>query len=389
MFVPFLYELRAARVPVGTQEAVALAEALARGLHDASLDGFYDVARALLVHSERHLDAFDTAFLKHFKGVEAKAQQIHAELLEWLKEARRRRAELSPEELALLEALDRESLEKLFEERLREQKERHDGGNRWIGTGGSSPFGHSGAARDGIRVGGDGGNRRALRVAGERQFAAYRDDLVLDVRQIAVALRKLRAFSRDGADTELDLDETIEKTAQNLGEIEVVTRPPRRSNTRVILLLDVGGSMDPHSYMVSLLFSAAKQAAHFRELRTYYFHNAVYGRVFHDAQLRRPLEIHELRTQCDGRYKLVCVGDAMMAPWELLERSGWSPGGKEALAWFHDLAEAYPSHAWLNPEPPVSWDHTTVSMIRRAITMFPLTLEGISEAVTHLIRRPC
>ncbi|MBM4380968.1 MAG: VWA containing CoxE family protein, partial [Deltaproteobacteria bacterium] len=181
MFVPFLYELRRRKVPVGTHEAVALAAALARGLHESSLDGFYFVARALLVHSEAHLDAFDQAFALHFRGAAAAGVDLHQQLLDWLREAKARK-QLSEEERALLEQFDLEELHRLFEQRLREQTERHDGGNKWIGTGGTSPFGHSGAAREGFRVGGPGGNRSALRVAEQRGFQAYRSDILLDTR---------------------------------------------------------------------------------------------------------------------------------------------------------------------------------------------------------------
>src|SRR5687768_7980631 len=188
MFLPFLYELRKRKVPVGTQEAIALARALASGLHDSSLDGFYHVARALLVHRETHLDAFDEAFLAHFKGVEGEGLKLREELEDWLREAAERRSELTPEELALLDSLDPDELRKLFEERMAEQDERHDGGNKWIGTAGSSPFGHSGEKREGIRVGGKGGNRSAIQVADARKYQPYRSDLALDVRQMEVAL---------------------------------------------------------------------------------------------------------------------------------------------------------------------------------------------------------
>jgi uncharacterized protein with von Willebrand factor type A (vWA) domain len=386
MFIPFLYELRALKVPVGTQEAVALAQALTQGLHDSSLDGFYDVARALLVHSETQLDAFDQAFAKHFKGVETTAIQIHQELLEWLKDAQRQRKTLSPEELKLLEQLDREALEKLFEQRLREQKERHDGGNKWIGTGGTSPFGNRGAAREGIRVGGEGGNRRAVKVASERHFRDYRDDLVLDVRQLGLALRKLRIFAREGRAEELDLDETIEQTARNLGELEVITRPPRKSNTRVMLLMDVGGSMDPHSQMVSRLFTAAKKATHFKELRTYYFHNCIYGRVYEQAQLRSPVSLAQLFAETNPTWKLIVVGDALMAPWELTDPSGWGGDDAEGVVWLMRLVERFPQSVWLNPEPPPQWWQTTIDVIRRVFAMYPLTLEGLGEAVNHLTR---
>jgi uncharacterized protein with von Willebrand factor type A (vWA) domain len=389
VFIPFLYELRARKVPVGTQEAVALAGALKAGLHDSSLEGFYHVARALLIHDEKHLDAFDQAFAKVFRGVESFALELHEQLLEWLKDARRRLPALTEEEKKLLEQFDGDELERLFQERLREQRERHDGGNTWIGTGGTSPFGHSGrVARPGIRVGGAGGGRSAVRVAEQRAFREYRDDLVLDVRQIGIALRKLRAFSREGNEQEFDLDETITRTARNLGDLEIVTRPARKSNTRVVLLMDVGGSMDPYAHLVSRLFTAAKKATHFKELRTYYFHNCVYGRVYENARFTEPVSLSELFTQTDRRYKLIIVGDALMAPWELMSRSGW-PGDEdlEGIRWFAKLREHYPASVWLNPEPPSAWWQTTIDVLRKLFPMYPLTLEGLGEAVAQLTRQ--
>lgn len=388
MFVPFLYELRARKVPVGTQEAVALAGALKAGLHESSLDGFYFVARALLIHDEKHLDAFDEAFGKSFKGVEGKAIEIHEALLDWVKNAAERLPELSAEEKALLQQFDRAELEKMFEERLREQKERHDRGNKWIGTAGTSPFGNSGRApRPGIRVGGEGGSRSALSVAGQRNFKEYRDDLVLDVRQLGLALRKLRAFTREGQPDELDLDGTIDKTARNLGDLEVVVRPPRKSNTRVILLMDVGGSMDPYAHLVSRLFTAAKKATHFKELRTYYFHNCVYGRVYKDARMAQPLKLSQLFAETDRKYKLIMVGDALMAPWELMSVSGWQEDeGVEGVTWMMRLREHYPSSIWLNPEQPSTWWQSTIDVLRRIFPMHPLTLEGLGDAVHELTK---
>lgn len=388
MFIGFLYELRARRVPVGTQEAIALAGALRQGLHDSSLDGFYDIARALLVHDEKHLDAFDQAFAKTFKGVESTALELHRELLEWLRHAGEHLPELTEEERRLLEQLDEEEIERRFQERLKEQTERHDGGNKWIGTGGTSPFGNSGrAARPGIRVGGSGGGRSAIRVASARNFREYRDDLVLDTRQLSVALRKLRAFTREGQPDELDLDRTIDLTAKNLGDLEVAVRPPRKSNTRVILMMDVGGSMDPFTLAVSRLFSAAKKATHFKELRTYYFHNCVYGRVFKNARFSEPVSLSQLFTETDRRYKLIMLGDALMAPWELMSVSGWADDeGLEGFQWMMRLREHYPSSIWLNPEPPSSWWQTTIDVLRRLFPMYPLTLEGLGEAVQTLTR---
>lgn len=388
MFIPFLFELRARKVPVGTQEAVSLAGALAAGLHDSSLDGFYCVARSLLIHDEKHLDAFDEAFAKVFQGVETEALQLHQQLLDWLREAAQRRPALTPDELALLEQFDLNELEQRFLERLREQKERHDGGNKWIGTAGTSPFGNSGrAARPGLRVGGAGGMRSAIAVAQQRNFREYRDDVVLDVRQLALALRKLRAFVREGQSDELDLDGTIDKTARNLGDLEVVTRPPRKSNIKVLLLMDVGGSMDPYSALVSRLFTAAKKATHFRSLRTYYFHNCLYGRVYHDAGLTNGVKFSELFAQTDRQYKLIIVGDALMAPWELMSVSGWREDeGVEGARWMMRLREHYPSAAWLNPEHPSAWWQSTIDVLRRIFPMYPLTLEGLGEAVHQLTK---
>ncbi len=390
MFFAFFEELRRRKVPVGTHEALALAAALKAHLHDSSLEGFYFVARSLLVHRETHLDAFDQAFAHHFRGAADAGVQIAAELLEWLKEARERKRTLSPEEPALLEQLDRDELERLLQERLREQRERHDGGNKWIGTAGTSPFGHSGFARDGIRIGGPGGNRRAVQIAEARRFREYRDDVPLDVRQMSVALRKLRAFAREGTPDELDLDGTIDRTARNAGELEVVIRPPRRPNTRVILMMDVGGSMDPYADLVSRLFTAASKATHFKELRTYYFHDCIYGRLYRDARLMDGVPLSELFAECDKRYKVLLIGDALMAPYELLERtdaSGWyHPQGTEGIVWLMRIAEHFPKSAWLNPEPPDGWFRNTIEVVRRVFPMFPLTLEGLGEAVGYLSR---
>ncbi|MGZ6130448.1 MAG: vWA domain-containing protein [Myxococcaceae bacterium] len=392
MFVGFLYELRRRKVPVGAQEA--LVRALETGLHDSSLEGFYDVARALCVHTEVHLDAFDQAFLAHFKGIEEKGQALAGELLEWLQQAADKPPrERSAEESAALDALDAATLQALFEQRMREQRERHDEGNRWIGTRGTSPFGNAGkaAAPVGFRIEGEGGGRSALKTADARLYRGYRDDQVLDTRALGMALRKLRAFTREGAPDELDLEGTIDATARNAGELEVVLRPPRRPDTRVLLLLDVGGSMTPHSHTVDRLFSAAKQATHFKELRTYYFHNCVYGRVYRTERFSDPIPVPTLLADCGPHWKLVVVGDALMAPYELMLRSSgtdlFDEQGPEGIVWLMRLAEHFQRHVWLNPEPQSAWWAQTVRTIRKVFPMFTLTLGGLGEAVTHLVRR--
>ena len=390
MFVPFLYALRERKVPIGAQEAVSLAKALMMGLHEDSLDGFYYTARAICVHNEAHLDAFDDAFLSYFKGIERASLELKAQIFEWLQDAKEGFPELTPEERALFEQFDLDKLREMFEERLRDQKERHDGGPKWIGTGGKSPFGHSGAPRPGIRVGGKGGNRSAINVAGERSYRAYRNDLTLDTRQAGMALRKLRAFIREGALEELDLEGTIDATAKNAGELDVKVRPPRRPNTRVILMMDVGGSMDPYVELCSRLFSAASKATHFKELRSYYFHNAIYGHVYKDARFQERVSVRDLIHECGPHYKLICVGDALMSPYELLAPNGSSAleddQGKPGIWWFMELARHFNKSAWLNPEAPSYWGGNTIEHVRSVFAMFPLTVDGLGEAVQHLIK---
>jgi uncharacterized protein len=391
MFVEFLFELRARKVKVGAQEAMSLAKALTIGLHESSLDGFYHVARALCVHREADLDAFDEAFSSHFRGIQAASITLLDEIEEWLKDPIKRR-DLSPEELAMLQSIDMEEMRRLFEERLKEQKERHDGGNRWIGTGGTSPFGSGGQHPSGLRVGARGGGRSAMGIADARRYKPYRSDLVLDVRQIEVALRRLRALRREGAELELDLDETIRETAKNAGELEIVLRPPKKSNVRVLLMMDVGGSMDPHAHLVSRLFSAAKRASNIRELKTFYFHNCVYGRLYKTETFSEPVKVRDVLDTVSHEWKLVVVGDAAMHPAELLGAGDWeyyasgTSGDvtKPGIKWMTDLSDFFRRSAWLNPDPPSYWRGGTAEMLGKVFTMFPLTLDGLGEAVGHL-----
>jgi uncharacterized protein len=390
MFVGFLYELRRRKVPVGAQEAVALAQALEVGLHDSSLDGFYEVARALLVHNEAHLDAFDAAFLAHFKGVQDAGDALLEEFLGWLEQASgKEEGERTEEEEAALSALEPEALRRLFQERMAEQARRQregtgEGEAEARARGGKGPLGEGGTAE------GTGGRKGAMKTADARLYRGYRDDRVLDTRTLAVALRKLRAFQREGAFDELDLEGTIDATARNAGELEVILRPPRKPSTRVLLLMDVGGSMTPHAHLVNRLFSAARKATHFRELRTYYFHNCVYGAVYRTEGFGEPLSVAELLAECGPHWKLVVVGDALMAPYELLLRAGpggrYSQEGLEGVVWMMQLAQHFERSAWLNPEAPGSWWSPTIRTLRTVFSMFPLTVEGLGEAVGHLTR---
>ncbi len=389
-FIPFLYELRARKVKVGAQEAVSLAKALKLGLHDSSLDGFYHVARAICVHRESDLDKFDEAFLSHFKGVSAQSIELVEELEEWLKDPANRK-DLSDEELAALQSIDMEALKKMFEERMKEQKGRHQGGSHWIGSGGTSPFGQQGNHPSGLRVGAQGGGKSAMGIADARKYRPYRSDLLIDIRQIEVALRKLRAFQREGQQNELDIDATIDETAKNGGELEIVTRAPRKSNVRVLLLMDVGGSMDPHIQVMSRLFSAAKRASNIRELKTYYFHNCVYGRVYETERFSEPQSLDDLLQKLGPEWKLIMVGDAAMHPAELLGAgdyeyyaTGHHGPPQTGMKWLVKLADHFRRFAWLNPDPPNYWRGGTAEQIGKVLPMFQLTLDGLSDAITHL-----
>jgi hypothetical protein len=388
VIVPFLYELRRRKLRVGLQEAVQLARAMQLGLHDSTLDGFYYLARALFVHRESDLDKFDEAFLAHFKGIVVESKDLMAQLEEWLKDPKILES-LTEEQKAALELLSPEELRELFERRLREQKERHEGGNRWIGTGGTSPFGTGGHHPTGmsLRAGSTSrGGRSAMAMADARRYRPYRSDLVLDVRQIEVALRKLRSFAREGAEEELDLERTIDETARNAGELEIVTRPPKRSNVRVLLLMDVGGSMDPFAHTCSQLFSAAKRASNFRELKTYYFHNTIYGRLYATDSLMEPVSVEHVIDQLNDRWKVILVGDAAMAPGELLGAGAWGAASetRSGLDWLVFLHDRFPKSVWLNPDPPQYWNGGTCQVIGGLYPMFHLTIEGLTEAMAHL-----
>jgi len=388
VLIDFLFELRRRKLKVSSHEWLALMEALALGLHDSSLDGFYHLARSLCVKDITEFDAFDEAFLAYFKDVGSGALALTDELLSWLADPKKL-AGLTDEQRKMLQGLDLERLRELFEQRLKEQKERHDRGNRWIGTAGTSPFGNAGSNPRGIRVG-SGGGRSAMQVAEERRYREYRKDVVLDVRQIDVALRGLRKLGREGAEDELDLDETVDETCRNAGELEIVFRPPRRNRAKVLLLMDVGGSMDPHAELVSRLFTAASRSGRFARFRSYYFHNCIYQQVYEDAQFRKQVPVAELLSHSDRDEKLVVVGDALMHPAELLESGGaiyfYAQNRTPGMEWLRRLGHHFHRTAWLNPEPDRYWAGTTIEAIASVFPMWQLTLEGLGGAVRYLVR---
>lgn len=387
MFIGFVYRLRDAGVKVGVTETVALADALARGVHGHTLDGFYYVARAILVHHEGHLDAFDQAFLAEFTGADGQLPALSEELLEWLDETRRATRIADDQQAPSAEQIA--EWRALLEARLAEQTERHDGGNYWIGTGGSSPHGQGGSAAAGLSTGSSGGGRSAVRIADARAYRGYRSDVTLDIRQFEVALRRLRAFVREGAALELDMDNTIDATARNAGDIEVVTRAPRRPDTHVILMADVGGSMTPYAHLVSQLFSATKKSTHFKDLQTYYFHNCPYGKVFETERFTEPVWLPDLLRRFPPHYKLIMVGDAYMADYELHMRTPAAPDdteGVSGLGWLRMLREHFSQSVWLNPEHSSRWQGTSIADIGGVFDMYPMSVDGLTEAMAALNR---
>jgi uncharacterized protein with von Willebrand factor type A (vWA) domain len=390
MFVDFFYELRKRKVPVATQEWMTLMRAMELGLHESSLDGFYHLARVVCVKDLAHYDAFDAAFLSVFKGIERESLALTEELMSWLSDPRLK-DQLTDEEREALKNMSLAEVRELMRKRLAEQRERHDGGNRWVGTGGTSPFGEGGRNPTGLRAGAMGGGRSAMQVAAERRFREYRSDVILDVRRIDLALRMLRDLGREGAPAELDLDETIDHTARNAGDLELVIKPPRRNRVKVVLLMDVGGSMDPYAHLVSQLFTAASRAGRFAKFRSFYFHNCVYESVYEDARFYKAVPIADLLGGSDHEEKLVVVGDASMHPAELLEAAGsmyfYTRNPTPGLEWMRRLAEHFRSAAWLNPEPEQYWGQTTIQILSRMFPMFPLTIDGLQRAVRQLVKR--
>ena len=389
MLVRFFYSLRAHGMKVSPQQFLTLAQGVGKGLHGQTLIGFYHLARCTLLTSETDFDRFDQVFAAFFEGVDLAAAQIEDQFFEWLHRAAKGEIpHLTPEEQALFDAMNYSELERMFRDLLDEQKEAHDGGTRFIGTKGSSPFGHSGAPRPGIRVGGSGRNRRAMQVAQERRYRDYRNDRILDVRQYSVALRKLRRFGRSLGDEEVDIDATIEATGRQAGELEVVLRRPLEPTMRVILLMDVGGTMDPFVHQVEALFSAASQASHFKEFRAFYFHNCVYGKVYKDARFREKMPLAELFRSTGKEYRLIVVGDAMMAPYELVGSRHTLFFGTPEIERGWDslkaLRDRYPHSVWLNPEPVKYWYGETLSAISQLFPMHSLTMDGLEEAIREL-----
>jgi len=389
MLIDFFLKLKAAKVPVTTKEYLMLIEGMHKGVVGSSIDDFYYFSRTCLVKDESNFDKFDRAFGEYFKGVEA-IMGVEAEIpLEWL----RKQAELnlSAEEKARIEAMGGwEKLMETLKKRLEEQKGRHQGGSKWIGTGGTSPYGAYGYNPEGIRIGQDGSrNRSAVKVWDQREYQNLDDQVELGTRNIKIALRRLRRFARDGAPEELDLDNTIASTARKAGMLDILMRPERHNKVKVLLFFDIGGSMDDHIKLCQEMFSAAK--TEFKHMEYFYFHNCLYDYVWKDNRRR-----HSERTptvdimhKYGHDYKLIFVGDATMSPYEILQ-----PGGsieysndEAGAVWLRRMLDTYPKAVWLNPEPEQLWPYRqSISVIREIMEarMYPITIEGLERAMRYL-----
>jgi uncharacterized protein with von Willebrand factor type A (vWA) domain len=391
MFTTFFHELKAAGVPVTLREYLTLMEALEADLADRNVEEFYYLSRAALVKDETNLDRFDRVFGKVFKGIETVGEAAEAKIPEeWL----RKLAEkfLTDEEKAQIEALGGwDKLMETLKQRLAEQKGRHQGGSKWIGTAGTSPFGAYGYNPEGVRIGQDEGrNRRAVKVWDKREFKDLDDTVELGTRNIKVALRRLRKFARTGAADELDLDETIKGTAEK-GWLDLHLRPERHNAVKVLLFLDIGGSMDPHVKVCEELFSAAR--SEFKTLEHFYFHNCLYERVWKHNRRRREdtIQTWDVLHKYGHDHKVIFVGDASMSPYEISVAGGSVEHMNEEAGakWLSRVTDIYERVAWLNPTPRAYWDYTpSIGIVERLLggRMYEMTLEGLDEAMRDLSR---
>jgi len=387
MLIDFFYTLKDARIPVSIKEFLILLEALQKQVISPSLDNFYYLARTTLIKDEAHYDKFDKAFGLYFKGIQAIFDKNPDIPPDWL--IQRMKRELSTEQLAQLEKFGYDKLMDRIKQLLEEQKNRHEGGNKWIGTGGTSPFGHGGTNPEGIRMGGSGGNRSAVKVWEARAYRDYDDDRELNTRNIKVALRRLRKFAREGVAEELALDDTIRATANNAGYLDIKMRAERKNNIKVLMLLDVGGSMDDHITRTEELFSAARME--FKNMDFYYFHNCVYDYVWKNNHRRHAerFPTWDILRKYKPDTKLIFVGDATMSPYEIMQPGGSVEYNNEEAGadWLQRFTSAFPKFIWLNPEPEGLWQYRqSVEIIRQLMSnrMFGLTIDGLERGMRLL-----
>jgi len=389
VLINFFYLLKKVGVPVSIKELLMLLEALQQRLAFCSLDEFYSLARLCMVKDEKYFDRYDRAFAAHFKKLDNLEDILEALIPEdWLRSEFMKH--LSDEEKAKIDSLG--GLEKLldtFKERLEEQKERHAGGSKWIGTGGTSPFGHSGYHPEGIRVGGESRNKSAVKVWEKRQFKDLDDSVELGTRNLKVALRKLRKFARSGAAEELDLDDTIASTAKNAGYLDIKMVPERHNAVKVLIFFDVGGSMDPFVRVCEELFSACK--TEFKHLEYFYFHNFIYEGVWKNNSRRysEKIPMEEVLRTYTKDYKVIFVGDASMASYEISHRGGSVEYMNEeaGYVWMQRLKAVFDKVIWLNPVEEKYWSYTqSIGMVKQLVAdeMFPLSVKGLEQGITSL-----
>lgn len=387
MLIDFFFTLKDAKIPVSIKEFLVLLEALEKDVINLSFDDFYYLARLTLVKDESNFDKFDRAFGLYFKGISTAFEENAAIPLDWLlKNAARK---LSQEDLAALQKFGYDKLQERLQQLLKEQKERHEGGNKWIGTGGTSPFGNSGTNPEGIRIGGESRNRTAVKVWEQRTYRDYDASREIGTRNVKVALRRLRKFARQGAHDEFSLDDTVRATANNAGYLDIKMQPERKNNIKVLMLLDVGGSMDDHIQRTEELFSAAR--AEFKNMEFYYFHNCVYDQLWRNNQRKRTerFATWDVLRKYTPDTKVIFVGDATMSPYEILQVGGAVDYHNEEAGaeWLQRFTKAFPNYIWLNPEPEHIWEYRqSIAIIRRQMDnrMYPLTLEGLERGMRML-----
>jgi uncharacterized protein with von Willebrand factor type A (vWA) domain len=387
MLIDFFFTLKEAKLPVSIKEFLVLLEAMQKNVISNSLDEFYFLSRTTLVKDEAHYDKFDQAFGLYFHGIATLFEKIDVIPLDWL--MKRMQRELTPEQQAALEKFGYDKLMDRLKELLKEQKERHEGGNKWIGTGGTSPFGNGGQNPEGIRIGGEGGNRTAVKVWEQRAFRDYDSERELGTRNIKVALRRLRRFAREGAQDELALDDTIRATANNAGWLDLRMQAERKNKVKILMLMDVGGSMDDHIARAEELFSAAK--SEFKNMEFFYFHNCVYETLWKNNRRRHAerFSTWDVIRKYPPDTKLIFVGDATMSPYEVLQPGGSVEYNNEeaGAVWLQRFISTFPKFIWLNPEPEGLWQYRqSIAIIRQLMSnrMFPVTIEGLERGMTML-----
>ncbi|MDY7575682.1 hypothetical protein [Actimicrobium sp. CCI2.3] len=387
MLIDFFFTLKDAKIPVSIKEFLILLEAMQKNVISNSLDEFYYLSRITLVKDEAHFDKFDRAFGLYFKGIDAIFEKNPQIPLDWL--VKRMQRELTDEQKAALEKFGYDKLMDRLKDLLAEQKERHEGGNKWIGTGGTSPFGHGGTNPEGIRIGGEGGNRTAVKVWEARSYRDYDAERELGTRNIKVALRRLRKFAREGAEEELALDATIRATANNAGYLDIKMQPERKNKIKVLMLLDVGGTMDDHIARTEELFSASK--TEFKNMEFFYFHNCVYDYLWKNNRRRHAerFPTWDILRKYPADTKLIFVGDATMSPYEILQAGGSVEYNNEEAGaeWLQRFTHAFPKFIWLNPEPEGLWQYRqSIAVIKQLMNdrMFPVTIEGLERGMQLL-----